>query len=1423
MRTKLLRGEDIAVLLVYPSSADEYRQALRTLGGCAPRAGESAPEPAGSRPVRAAYVATTAQQRHLWNLSDLAVSGRCAVVNEERALELLQEAARQPGAAAALFSYSPAGTAPKSLPGSSGESSIAAVRRVLTRSGVGVDRAVRSGLDAVDLPAAAREALSERLADALESGAGRAETEIARVELLLDLPWSACESQCFDRDHVSRVLDDTHAALDGVKERIVQFLASCPEARDLLTFEGPWCPGCAGTQARPPLVVRPKPAGERASALCLAGPSGTGKTSLARAVARALGRTCVSASLGGSRIYPLIRGTSRRPGCVVECLREAGVCNPVFILEDIDRLDDDDHDVDPVLGLLDASRRTDFRDEYLAAVVPDLSGVLWLATATDAKAIPERVRDRLTVIDLPSYTEREKLAIARHHLLKRPFACRPPAACGALAPDSPPASRVAAAAAPSQAAPTVVEDLALSSADDLEALWSRPPTAEDVVGAWRTAACRGRVRFEPDALRRIVREYTSEPGVAQLEARLAEVCRRVLSRRTVAPVVVTSAGVPALLGGGTSAETLPLAVRQAIAAERKRLSADSKGDSSLTNSWIEWLEHLPWNRRNDAPVDLARTREVLDAAQAGLDGAKELIIEYLAVRRRNPGGAGAVLCLLGPPGVGKTSLAQAVARALGRAFVKLPCGGLRDATDLRGHNRTWYKAQPGAILRELRRVGYRDPVFVLDEIDKIGPDPAAVLLEVLDPEQNGTFRDVFVELPLDLREVSFIATANDWHRIPPPLRDRLEVVELPGYTEAEKLAIARSHLVPAENRAAGLMPTPVEITDGALREIVRRCTREPGIRQFNRCIKAVCRKVALGRETGDPALDRRRVTVREVRRWLGAHAGADDGLDRLNRRLDSRGVPPAVVSKGRQVFERLSASGLASTDPEYARSRDYLECLAHLPWNLETVGGPTLKQVRAKLDEGHYGLAAAKEEILDHLAAHLARPEFPPPVLCLTGPEGVGKTSLAHRLAGALGRPCAHLECADLVHAAALVGDPRGRPGRIVEELRRVGTRNPVFVFDELDRLAGDRLSRTLLELFDGGRRAAFRDRYVDLPVDLSRGLFVATAVGLGPVASSLCERLHVVDLPGYSDDEKLAVAVRHVLPVLFDFHRWTPESVRITDEAVFAVIRRGAGEAGVWSLVNALGALCRKVARRRAEGDDSPVVIGPETVVDLLGPPPVPETRVRDRTGGPGVAVAPAVTADGGDVIFVEAARMPGRGRLILTGSLGDDMKESAQTAVSWLRAHATEYGVDPDFHRDTDVHLHAQALLRSKDGASAGLAMAAALVSLFTGRPVRRGLAVTGEITLSGHVVPVGGVRRKVLAARRRGLDAVVLPRGNENELDDRRAGGDAARGLEVHPVSRIDECLALALCPVGVDRGRRAASAEPLEAALAAGVSE
>ena len=356
--------------------------------------------------------------------------------------------------------------------------------------------------------------------------------------------------------------------------------------------------------------------------------------------------------------------------------------------------------------------------------------------------------------------------------------------------------------------------------------------------------------------------------------------------------------MPQLLRDG-SVEQLPSFVLDAIATERRRLSSDSTADSTKTNDWIEWLEHLPWTRRNDAPIDLARIRAALDAGQAGLEAAKACVIEHLAVRKRNPAAGGAVLCFVGPPGVGKTSLAQSIAAALGAPFrqavLRGPAGRDRPAGSQPHLEGRAARLDPaGAAARGLPGT----PVFVLDEIDKIGLNPAAVLLEVLDPAQQGRFRDAFVEQPFDLSAVFFVTTANDWNRIPPALRDRLEAIELPGYTESEKIAIATSHLVPAENVAAGLGSTPLRFSRGALEKIIRDHTSEPGIRQLARHIRTICRKVALGHETGDRSLIRRRITVTQVRKCLSTGAGHADGLDSLCRRLDAPRGPVGGALEG---------------------------------------------------------------------------------------------------------------------------------------------------------------------------------------------------------------------------------------------------------------------------------------------------------------------------------------------------------------------------------------------------------------------------------------------------------------------------------------------------------------------------------------------
>ena len=1379
MRVKLLRDEDGAtVRLVYPSTLDEYGEAFETLGALAAPAGDDGPNVDGDVEVaiHGSYVVTTEWQRAGWQLPDLCSGGGVRVVDESEAFGLLRTPTAPPP--------------PRWDSGSDG--ALSEALRALGEPDTRLEQ-VFEALGRVDLPGGVCETLRRELRRAL--AARTVGKVVDRAQRVLRLPWCRRSPARWDAAGVSLALKRAHGGHGRARSRLVQALGACPQSSGLLTVEGAR-DGRGVAAAGAPLALVVRPAAAAAPVPCLVGPPGVGKTSLAAAAAAALGRARVQVMLGGQNVERLLHGAEDDvAGRIVEGLCETGVNNLVFILEGIDRVDAEAAGV--LLDVLDPQRRRAFRDAYLDVPI-DLADVLWIVTATDAGRIPAPVRKWLAVIELAGYSVEEKLDIAQRYLLTRPFDATAPASWLSLAPSEVEPAGVAAG-------PTVVADLSVSSLWDLEA--SPPPSPPGIPGEdWRLAACTGDIVFESEAIRRVIEDHTNEAGVAELNTKLAAVCRRVVERRPPGhrgTEMVTPAVVREVLGAG---EALPPAVRAAIARERRRLadgSSDDDAAATKTNDWIACLEALPWTHRSEAPVDLSRARAALDAGHAGLAEAKSCILEYLAVRRRNPR-SGAVLCLAGPPGVGKTSLAQCTAAALGRGFVRLACGGLRDESDLRGHNRTWKDAQAGWILRELRRVGSKDPVIVLDEIDKIGTAPAAVLLEVLDPAQNAHFRDAFVELPADLSEVLFITTANEVSQIPPALRDRLEVVELPGYSEDEKVAIGETHLVAAQNRAAGLTATPVRFTRSALRRIIREYTSEQGVRQLARRLQAICRKVALGLETGDASLVRKRVTVRQVRAFLGApRIEHTDGADRLGAELAAPLLPAAVRERGRQVLARLSA--WSPTDPEHARAREYQRCLAGVPWTVRAETTLDLARSRSLLDAGHAGHGAVKERLLDYVAVRLANPDAPSGVLCLLGPPGVGKSSLARLVADALGRPCAWVDCGALGSAAAVHGSRGDRPGRIVEELRRVGVRNPVFVLDEVDRLdESGGASAALLEAVDPMRCAAFCDRYLDLPFDLSEALFVATASRLGSVPPALRERMRrVVELPGYTEAAKRVIAARSLLPGLLRLHGLTADEVEVTEEAVGAVIRGYTREAGVWRLAGALGEVCARVVRRRAEGDGSRVVVAPEQLAGLLGAPVYPASEVAGRTGRPGVAVGLCWTpSGGGEVLFIEVTTMAGSGALTLTGRQGEVMQESARGVLSWLRANAGRHGVDPGFHRHIDIHLHVDE--GPADGASAGVAMAAALVSALTGRVVRGDMAMTGEVTLSGQVLRVGGIEEKLLAAHRGGLAGVILPRGNQKEVDE-ELGEELRRAVEVHYVTRVDELLELALEPAS-------SSAEP-----------
>ncbi len=469
----------------------------------------------------------------------------------------------------------------------------------------------------------------------------------------------------------------------------------------------------------------------------------------------------------------------------------------------------------------------------------------------------------------------------------------------------------------------------------------------------------------------------------------------------------------------------------------------------------------------------------------------------------------------------------------------------------------------------------------------------------------------------------------------------------------------------------------------------------------------------------------------------------------------------------------------------------------------------TCRRRKAVLDADHSGLEKAKDRILEYLAVRKLNPDVKGPILCFVGPPGVGKTSLARSIAEALGRKFVRVSLGGMRDEAEIRGHRRtyigALPGQIIQGLRRAESKNPVFILDEVDKLGSDFRgdpSSALLEVLDPEQNNTFRDHYLDVPFDLSEVLFITTANILDPVPAPLRDRMEVLEIAGYTEDEKLKIATDHLVDKQVRNHGLTAEYIRFTPDALRQVIRGYTREAGVRNLEREIGALCRKVARRRAEGNDSSIEITPDVVVEMLGAPKFLDEEIEQRTKDPGVAIGLAWTPVGGEVLFIEVLADGGH-RLADVDRSAWRRHEGvpARAALSWLRAHAKEYNIDPDFFAKAEMHVHVPSGAIPKDGPSAGVTMATAMASILTGRPVRGDVAMTGEITLSGRVLPIGGIKEKVLAARRLGIHEVIVPKQNAKNINEDLTP-ELRKDLIVHLVSTIDEVLALALQPVSSD---------------------
>ena len=543
-----------------------------------------------------------------------------------------------------------------------------------------------------------------------------------------------------------------------------------------------------------------------------------------------------------------------------------------------------------------------------------------------------------------------------------------------------------------------------------------------------------------------------------------------------------------------------------------------------------------------------------------------------------------------------------------------------------------------------------------------------------------------------------------------------------------------------------------------------------------------------------------REQLKAIQKELGEKDERTVEIEELRQRLIQAKLPPEAMKEAERELDRLAKMPPAAA--EYTVARTYLDWLIDLPWAVSTEDNLDISQAQKVLDEDHYDLEKVKKRILEYLAVRKLKADMKGPILCFVGPPGTGKTSLGKSIARALGRKFIRMSLGGVRDEAEIRGHRRtyvgALPGRIIQGIRKAGSNNPVFMLDEIDKLGMDFRgdpSSALLEVLDPEQNYSFSDHYLEVPFDLSKVMFITTANILDPIPPALRDRMEVLDLPGYTEEEKLGIAKDFLVPKQIEAHGLSKENIKFEDQALRRIALEYTREAGVRNMEREIANICRGVARKVAEGQKGLTVVEAESVPSFLGPAKF-FSEVAERTSEPGVATGLAWTPTGGDILFIEATRMKGRKGFNLTGQLGEVMKESAQAALSYVRAKAKTLKIPENFFDSSDIHIHVPAGAIPKDGPSAGVTIFTAITSLLTGRPVRSDIAMTGEITLRGLVLAVGGIKEKILAARRAGITTVILPKRNEKDLQE--VPEQVKKDMKFHFVQRMDEVIRIALKP-------------------------
>jgi ATP-dependent Lon protease len=673
----------------------------------------------------------------------------------------------------------------------------------------------------------------------------------------------------------------------------------------------------------------------------------------------------------------------------------------------------------------------------------------------------------------------------------------------------------------------------------------------------------------------------------------------------------------------------------------------------------------------------------------------------------------------------------------------------------------------------------------LDAVTQTAPYMRARISRVESPATE----DVEAEaLAMSLRDVAK-QVIQLMPELPREAGSLIDSIQAPG---ALADLVAANLDAPVEEKAQ-LIET-IEVKE-RIRKVLRLLTRQLEVLKMRERINSQI-KEEMGKNQREYVL---RQQLKAIKEELGEDEGDQGDLDGLEERIAKANLPNEADSVAKKQLKRLRSMQVGSA--EYTVVRTYLDWILDLPWTTSTEDNLEIAEVRRVLDEDHYGLDKVKKRIVEYLAVRKLKRDKKGPILCLIGPPGVGKTSLGKSIARALGRKFVRISLGGVHDEAAIRGHRRtyvgALPGQIIQGMKKSGTVNPVFMMDEVDKIGHDFRgdpSAALLEVLDPEQNNTFADHYLEIPYDLSHVMFIATANIADPIPPPLRDRMETLEIPGYTRREKLAIARRHLIPKQLDEHGLTESQITITDEAVEEIIEHYTSEAGVRSLERTIASVIRGVAVKVAEGDTTPRVIKTEEELrEFLGPIKY-TSEVAERTEETGVATGLAWTSAGGVILFIEVTRMFGSGKMQLTGQLGDVMKESAHAALSYVRTNAEKYGIPRDFLEKSDVHIHIPAGAMPKDGPSAGVTMFCAIVSLLTGIRIRHDVAMTGEISLRGRVLPIGGVKEKTLAAHRAGIKRVIIPERNKSDLEE--VPKEVRDELEFVYVNKLDEVLEAAL---------------------------